>query len=267
MRKLGSRLHLFPPSEFSANCLRQLGFEQVVVVEHGVDREFCPLTAEQLQAQMKAKSSPRDLRGEGKNLLHMAAGDLDRKSTENLIEACTRLIDRDWNLTLTMVVAGPERARLAIRTIRDPVLRERLRFLPRLNAPPSKMKWFYSAFDFIVQPSRVEGFGMCPLEALCCGVPVIVSQGTGHAQWLRHGWRGVVQVPLGPEAPMASEPNPCPTVSVEAIMDGIKLGLANSEQLLTDAVVAAPDRIKRHSWMKAISGGFRPKLQGEFAWT
>lgn len=39
-----------------------------------------------------------------------------------------------------------------------------------------KLNVFYSAADFLVYPSRFEGFGYVPLEALACNTPVIANK-------------------------------------------------------------------------------------------
>ena len=37
------------------------------------------------------------------------------------------------------------------------------------------MPRWYQALDLLVAPQRWEGFGLTPLEAMACGVPVIAT--------------------------------------------------------------------------------------------
>ncbi|MBI4021222.1 MAG: glycosyltransferase family 4 protein [Candidatus Aenigmarchaeota archaeon] len=46
-------------------------------------------------------------------------------------------------------------------------------FQVRANIPSRRMKDMYSAADFCIAPTRFEGFGYAPLEALACNTPVI----------------------------------------------------------------------------------------------
>lgn len=41
------------------------------------------------------------------------------------------------------------------------------------------LKLLYSAVDFLVQPSHQEAFPLTPIEALCCGTPVIITPVSG----------------------------------------------------------------------------------------
>ena len=50
--------------------------------------------------------------------------------------------------------------------------------------------------DAYVHPSFQEGFGYAPMEALACGVPVIVTEDTGMKEYIREGETGYV-VPTG----------------------------------------------------------------------
>jgi UDP-glucose:(heptosyl)LPS alpha-1,3-glucosyltransferase len=50
-------------------------------------------------------------------------------------------------------------------------------------------RW-YAAADVLVLPSRSEAFGMSVLEAMACGLPVIVSGNSGVASLIRHGENG-----------------------------------------------------------------------------
>jgi glycosyltransferase involved in cell wall biosynthesis len=50
--------------------------------------------------------------------------------------------------------------------------------------------------DVYVHPSFHDGFGFAPMEALACGVPVVVTQDTGMREHVREGVNGFV-IPTG----------------------------------------------------------------------
>jgi glycosyltransferase involved in cell wall biosynthesis len=50
--------------------------------------------------------------------------------------------------------------------------------------------------DVVVCPSFEEGLGLVPLEALACGVPVIVTEDTGMKEFVVSGTNGYV-LPTG----------------------------------------------------------------------
>ena len=52
-------------------------------------------------------------------------------------------------------------------------LQDRILFLPEV--PVEEMPRWYQALDLLVAPQRWEGFGLTPLEAMACGVPVIAT--------------------------------------------------------------------------------------------
>ncbi|MEM8693698.1 MAG: glycosyltransferase family 4 protein [Pseudomonadota bacterium] len=53
-------------------------------------------------------------------------------------------------------------------------LQDRIRFLAEV--PVWETPQFYQALDLYVAPQRWEGFGLTPLEAMACGVPVIATR-------------------------------------------------------------------------------------------
>ena len=57
--------------------------------------------------------------------------------------------------------------------VQDMRLTERVHFLGRV--PTEDLPHLYNASQMLVLPSYYEGFGLPPLEAMACGVPVIVS--------------------------------------------------------------------------------------------
>jgi glycosyltransferase involved in cell wall biosynthesis len=54
------------------------------------------------------------------------------------------------------------------------------------------MRMLYNAADFLVFPSRYEGFPVTPLEALACGLPVIVSKESNSGEIVEDGVHGFV---------------------------------------------------------------------------
>lgn len=58
--------------------------------------------------------------------------------------------------------------------VRDAGLSDRILFLPEV--PVWDMPRYYQALDIYVAPQRWEGFGLTPLEAMACGVPVIATR-------------------------------------------------------------------------------------------
>ena len=50
------------------------------------------------------------------------------------------------------------------------------RFVWLGEVPYERMPLFHSAMSLCVAPARYEGFGLVPLEAMACGVPVVATQ-------------------------------------------------------------------------------------------
>jgi glycosyltransferase involved in cell wall biosynthesis len=47
--------------------------------------------------------------------------------------------------------------------------------------PYDKLVQTMQFYSVVVQPSRAEGFGLVPLEARACGIPVVMTNSTGHS--------------------------------------------------------------------------------------
>jgi len=87
------------------------------------------------------------------------------------------------------------------------------------------------AMDVFVLPSLVEGFGLTALEAMSCGVPVIVSENTFGSDVVSDGQNGYV----------------VPIRDVEAIVDRLRL-LASDEALRTTMGANARATAEQYSW-------------------
>lgn len=96
---------------------------------------------------------------------------IPRKGLDVLVEACRRLPAEGW--TLDVYGEGPERQRLQAMIDTGP--------LPITLHPPipfdRRMEAFRGKHGFVF-PSRWDGWGMAPVEALAAGLPVIASDQT-----------------------------------------------------------------------------------------
>jgi UDP-glucose:(heptosyl)LPS alpha-1,3-glucosyltransferase len=57
-----------------------------------------------------------------------------------------------------------------------------------LCAPVADVRPLYAAADILVAPSLEDSFNLPVLEAMACGLPVIVSPKAGVSGWLAHGF-------------------------------------------------------------------------------
>jgi glycosyltransferase involved in cell wall biosynthesis len=112
-----------------------------------------------------------------------------------LLDTCERLVQRT-DMNARFVFAAP--ADLPVQEI-SPALLQRLTIVePRDDA---SMRSFYQSLDAFVFCSMSEGFGLPPLEAMACGVPV-VSTDCGGVREFMDGQNGVL-VPVGQPALLA----------------------------------------------------------------
>jgi glycosyltransferase involved in cell wall biosynthesis len=93
------------------------------------------------------------------------------KNVPGLLEAFRRLGDR-WPHDL--VIAGRDFGMAASLSRQVRALGDRVRFTGHL--PLTELRQLYAHADALVLPSFYEGFGLPPLEAMACGVPVAVSR-------------------------------------------------------------------------------------------
>jgi glycosyltransferase involved in cell wall biosynthesis len=56
----------------------------------------------------------------------------------------------------------------------------------------------YNSFDIFTLPTRGEGFGLPVLEAMSCGVPIVVTDYSAHPEWCKEG--GILVPPVVLEA-------------------------------------------------------------------
>jgi len=69
-------------------------------------------------------------------------------------------------------------------------LHDRILFYEEVTV--SEMANWYRAIDLYVAPQRWEGFGLTPLEAMACGVPVVAADVGAFIKLIIHGKTGLV---------------------------------------------------------------------------
>ncbi len=143
--------------------------ERVSAVLLGVTGEFRPLAVEACAAALAARGLVH-----GRYIL--AVGTLEpRKNLATAIAAFARLPEA-VRRSHPLVVAGMSgwgRDRFAP-TVRDMIARGEVRITGYIAQ--EELPMLYSGARIFVYPSVYEGFGLPPLEAMACGVPVIVSR-------------------------------------------------------------------------------------------
>lgn len=241
------------PSSWAASVLCQKLELPVTVVPHGVDPEFKP------RVHRHALSRTRYEQGEF-DVLHLSSSDRQRKGTDELIGA--------WSVARHDKVI-PEKSRLALvveedvaQTLRirykNAILNDNIGIVTRLGEfgqglAPADMSRFYQCFHLLVQPSRGEAFGMTPLEARACGVPVAATFCTGHSEHMSHGLGGVVVIEHGAEAPIDDLPGSvAPTVSEAAIVEALGDAFKNWPKLETQCLEHAPKLRNWWSWENVL---------------
>lgn len=116
-------------------------------------------------------------------VIHFSTTDGERKGTLELVQA--------WQLLEKMLPGKPELL-LVLDHRANATLQQRLsdlamalpptvRILPRGDMNATTMSRVLCRMHLVIAPSRGEGFGLVPLQARACGVPVAATLTTGHS--------------------------------------------------------------------------------------
>ena len=148
---------------------------RVRVVYYGSDSvRFGPVSPEERDAarRMLDQSTDRPLA-----LFAGALGDR-RKNFDTLFDAWRTLCaDRDWDVDLIVAGDGVELPKWQARAAAS-LATGQIRFLGRRHDVPTLL----AASDLLIHPSRYEPYGLIVHEAMCRGVPALVSADAGVAE-------------------------------------------------------------------------------------
>lgn len=97
------------------------------------------------------------------------------KNLQKFCDLHKQLLKEGWDHTATVV------SDIDKKTLRS--IPKSIKVVPSMSM--TDLMTFYATQGLIISPSRFETFGNVPIEAVCVGIPVLVSQGMGCAEVLR----------------------------------------------------------------------------------
>jgi len=170
---------LLAPSRFFARHWgERAGGLAVDVIPHGRDPARYPHGADKAEAKRRAKM-PVD-----RKMLLAVGYDFARKGHHHVAEVALRL---DGASAYT-VAAGPARDLFQSWFDRDGGLWNRFYVHP--YAPHDAVQAYLQAADAFIFPSYMESFGLAPVEAMACGVPVVMHRSASLPELVDDGVEG-----------------------------------------------------------------------------
>ncbi|MBI5244190.1 MAG: glycosyltransferase family 4 protein [Elusimicrobia bacterium] len=101
-----------------------------------------------------------------------------RKNLEVLVEAFSRVKSKWGGRSLQLVLVGPKSAYFPEleRFYTERGLSSDIRVLESVS--PTALRSLYQCAEVFAYPSKLEGFGFPPMEAMACGTPVVAARAT-----------------------------------------------------------------------------------------
>lgn len=159
---------LVATSERSARYLER----PAVVIHHGIDSAGFSPPADRAALRRRLGLPADDL------ILGCFGRIRARKGTDAFVEAAIAAMRERPGVTAIVMGRATEGHEGFLAGLKDRAaavgLERRIRFLPEV--PVHEIADWYRALDLYVAPQRWEGFGLTPLEAMACGVPVVATR-------------------------------------------------------------------------------------------
>lgn len=189
-------------------------------------------------------------------VVHFSTSAGQRKGTLELLEAWRILLSRGQlptKATLTVVLDYEAKQAVLTRLADDGVAPPGMVFFrDRMDLGAEHMSMYLSTAHLVCTPSRGEGFGLWPLQARACGVPVATTTQTGHSAGHCAG-PGVLRIPTKGLADIDDGPGAlAPLVEPEDIASAIRVAIDGWPGLSQVAEAWAQDVIDKWSWKRQL---------------
>lgn len=169
----------------AAQIARYFRRNDVAVIPNGVD---ITVFNSEARARRRSEARQRWSVAPAEHVLLLIGNDWQNKGLAVLLEAAAQCA----GFPLRVLVVGEEDPSPWGACVSRLGLAERVMFLP----PASDVMDFFAAADIYVAPSLEDSFNLPALEAMACGLPVIVSTRAGVSEWIRDDVNGaLLQVP------------------------------------------------------------------------
>ncbi len=184
-------LRLAAVSPHTARQLDQyFGRDDTVIAPNGVNSSiFSPAKRQSVRNEVRQRLgySPAEV------VLLLVGNDWRNKGLPVLLDAMSRLP----HLPLFLSVVGSDTPAEFLPQIQSFHLSDRVQFFPETP----EILPFYSAADIYAAPSLEDSFNLPVLEAMACGLPVVVSRQTGISDYIADGVDGILlDAPEDPRA-------------------------------------------------------------------
>lgn len=157
------------PSEWSKGLLREVYEGPILVVHHGIDPAFVPGPARRDDGTFRVWTS------------HSQQSDPWRKGEDLVVRAFARAFAGDPSVRL---VVNTQRSNELRRLLVQHGIEAQAEFVEEWRQAPAQIAALIRGCDVGLFLPRAEGFGLLPLEAAACGLPLVAPRSTGLAEYL-----------------------------------------------------------------------------------
>ncbi len=254
------------PSAWAAGVVREF-LGECMSVPHGVSKEFRVIPE-------LAKETAELYRAGEFRVLHFSTSDRQRKGTIELLRAW-----RHWKCweglasvtthrgaRLSCVMDYPAKVALeeaiADGAVEWDEVKDSVSLIDRLDLGAARMAQVLGRAHLVCQPSRGEAFGLVPLQALACGVPIMATRVTGHTEYLQPGSvPGAAIVATGKEVPLDDLPgSTAPVVDWGGLLGTLIWSRSHWRENFASAQSNAESWQRNWSWGHVL-GPFLSKLE------